>query len=233
MKNRICIFSLLITGIIIIVATSCKKKNNDDNPPVVTTVTDVDGNVYNTVIIGTQAWMTENLKVTHYRDTTAIPEVIDSVAWKTSSSGAYCNYNNDIINGNIYGKLYNWFAVNSTHNLAPAGWHVATDADWTVLSDYLGGSAIAGGILKESGTSHWNSPNSGATNNKNFGALPGGFRHGLYGTFSNIKDDGEWWSATSASTTQAFYRSMDHTSSILSRYSYLKTSGYSVRCVKD
>lgn len=142
-----------------------------DCPP---TVTDYDGNVYQTVLIGDQCWMMENLKVTHYRNGDPIPHVTDGVTWGNLTSGAYCNYNNDEGNVATYGRLYNWYAVDDSRNIAPAGWHVPSDAEWQTLVDYLGGDAVAGGKMKEAGTTHWASPNTGATNESGFTALPGG-----------------------------------------------------------
>jgi uncharacterized protein (TIGR02145 family) len=114
-------------------------------------VTDYDGNVYNTVTIGTQTWMTEDLRVTHYRNGDLIPNVAETAAWNNLTTGAYCNYDNDKRNSATYGRLYNWYAVISGANLAPSGWHVPTDAEWTTLTTYLGGEGVAGGKLKESG----------------------------------------------------------------------------------
>ncbi|MBI4645984.1 MAG: fibrobacter succinogenes major paralogous domain-containing protein [Bacteroidia bacterium] len=106
------------------------------------TVTDIDGNIYNTIIIGTQEWMQENLKVIHYRNGDAIPDVTGDTQWSNLSTGAYCNYNNNESNALIYGRLYNWYAVADSRNICPAGWHTPTDAEWTTLTDYLGGFNI-------------------------------------------------------------------------------------------
>ena len=139
------------------------------------TVVDIDGNVYNTVTIGTQVWMVENLKTTKYRNGDAIPNVTGNASWVALSTGAYCWYNNDAATYKAtYGALYNWYAVGDSRNIAPSGWHVATDSEWTTLSTFLGGESIAGDKLKEIGTSHWLSPNTGATNSNGFTAFPGG-----------------------------------------------------------
>ena len=127
--------------------------------PQTSTVTDIDGNVYQTVTIGTQEWMAENLKVTHYRNGDPIQLVTDDSSWSNLSTGAYCDYDNDGDNVAVYGRLYNWFAVNDSRAIAPAGWHVATAADWQTLIDILGGDAVAGGKMKEAGTAHWLAPN--------------------------------------------------------------------------
>ena len=139
------------------------------------TVTDVDGNVYNTVTIGTQCWLQENLKTTKYKDGTSIPLVTDNSAWGSLSTPGYCWYNNDDTYKNTYGALYNYYTV-LTNNLCPSGWHVATEREWSTLVTYLGGASIAGGKLKESGTTHWVTPNTGANNETGFIALPGGRR---------------------------------------------------------
>jgi uncharacterized protein (TIGR02145 family) len=150
-------------------------------PQATAAVTDTDGNVYHTVIIGTQEWMVENLKTRRFNDGSAIPLVASSSAWPTLTTAGYCWYNNDsAANSATYGALYNWFAVNAG-KLAPTGWHVPSDSEWNVLITYLGGESVAGGRLKEAGTVHWNSPNAGATNEFGFTALPGGHRD-LYGS---------------------------------------------------
>ena len=140
------------------------------------TLKDIEGNVYPAVIIGTQVWMAENLKTTKYNDGMAIPLVSDNNAWEALKTPGYCWYNNDAAaNKNRFGALYNWYTVN-TKKLCPAGWHVPNDKEWTTLRTYLGGEEIAGGKLKETGTTHWTSPNTDATNQTGFTALPGGGR---------------------------------------------------------
>lgn len=162
----------------------------------VKTVTDTDGNVYNTVTIGTQVWMVENLKTTKYNDGVTIPNVTD-YSWENLQSDAYCWYNNDITKKTPYGALYNWFAAKSS-KLCPTGWHVATHEDWTKLVTYLGGIDVAGGKLKEAGTTHWLDQNVGATNESDFTALPGGYRsNGLGdGTFNALGYSGWYWTAS-------------------------------------
>lgn len=202
------------------------------------TMTDQDGNKYATITIGTQTWMAENLRTTKYKDGTPIPYVTDENDWDNLRTGAYCNYNNTINIDTIstYGRLYNWYAVN-TGKLAPNGWHVPTDEEWTTLTDYLGGESVANGKLKETGTTHWNSSNTGVTNESGFTALPGGYRY-YNGPFYEFGEDGRWWSATVWSDTEnitgtAWYRYMDCSSSDVGRYGFEKPSGFSVRCVKD
>ena len=196
------------------------------------TVTDIDGNVYNTVTIGTQVWMVENLKTTKYRDGTSIPNVTDNISWSNLTTGAYCDYSNTPSNSATYGKLYNWYAATNAHNIAPTGWHVPTDADWTTLTTYLGGEGVAGGKLKETGTTHWQSPNIGATNETGFTALPGGYRR-YYGPFVSVGFFGYWWSATENYATFAWSRYMSYDDSDVYRDTDGKELGFSVRCVRD
>jgi uncharacterized protein (TIGR02145 family) len=196
------------------------------------TVTDIDGNVYHTINIGNQIWMVENLKTTRYRDGTSIPNKTDASSWSSGTTGAYCDFSNNPINSKTYGLLYNWYAVNSSHNIAPTGWHVPTDAEWTMLINYLGGGSIAGGKLKEVGTALWSSPNTGASNEWGFSALPGGCRSSN-GTFSLIGNEGNWWSASQISATNAWGRYMSYDYSFVGRNNSTKSYGFSVRCVKD
>jgi uncharacterized protein (TIGR02145 family) len=189
-------------------------------------VIDIDGNVYYGVTIGAQVWMIQNLKTTKYRDGTSIP-----VMWAGMSFGGYVWFNNDISFKNPYGALYNWYAVN-TGKLCPTGWHVPTDTEWTTLTNYLGGGSVAGGELKEAGTSHWISPNTGATNSRYFTALPGGYRLNS-GAFVNVGFLGCWWSTTVYNTNYAWVRVMQYNTSTTDRFSYEKRMGNSVRCLKD
>ena len=194
-------------------------------------ITDIDGNTYKTVTIGTQTWMAENLKVTKYNDGIAIPNVTDNTAWGELTTGALCDYGNIPSNSETYGKLYNWHAVN-TGKLCPTGWHVPSDAEWTELTDYLGGTSVVGGKLKETGTTHWASLNTGATNETGFTALPGGYRI-FNGPFSYIGYFGYWWSATKLGANDAWYRRMFYNASSVDRDYYDKELGFSVRCLKD
>jgi uncharacterized protein (TIGR02145 family) len=197
-------------------------------------VTDIDGNPYNTVIIGTQTWMAENLKTTKYTNGMAIPMVIDGTVWMNLTSSGYCWFNNDeLLYKKFYGALYNWYAVN-LGNLCPAGWHVPTLTEWEILSTYLGGDNIAGGKMKETGTTHWASPNTGADNSSGFTALPGGSRDNS-GIFFTEGSPGYWWSYIErVGTSFAWAVSISYNySSFTSGNSYNKASGFSVRCVKD
>jgi uncharacterized protein (TIGR02145 family) len=200
--------------------------------------TDADGNTYTTVSIGTQVWMKENLKVSKYRNGNLIPTNLDNASWKNTTSGAYAIYNNDAANNNTYGKLYNWYALADSRGLCPTGWHVPSDAEWTTLKTFLGGTNVAGGKMKstgtiEAGTGLWYAPNQDATNSSGFTAFPGGCRN-AGGTTSNvIGDTGFWWSSTEGTSTFAWYRGLQYTSANSYRASNGKTSGFSVRCLRD
>jgi uncharacterized protein (TIGR02145 family) len=196
------------------------------------------------VTIGTQIWTNKNLDVTTYRDGTPIPQVTDPTAWAALTTGAWCYYNNDPAIGAVYGKLYNWYAVAGIYDaaslndttlrkqLAPIGWHVPSDAEWTTLTTFLGGNNIAGGKMKETGTAHWNSPNTDATNSSGFTGLPGGYRNGN-GAFGSIGNDGFWWSSSESLTSYAWYRYLYYNFSNATRTNYSKTYGFSVRCLRD
>jgi uncharacterized protein (TIGR02145 family) len=195
-----------------------------------TTVTDYDGNVYNTVTIGTQTWMKENLKVTHYRNGNSIPDITNNSTWSNLTTGAKCYYNNDsITNDSIYGALYNWFTANNS-NLCPVGWHIPTYDEWTTLDTYLGGGISSGGEMKETDTIHWMSPNTDATNYSGFTGLPGGYRGG---SFFEKKKGGYWWSCTELDASVAFYYLLRYNNAGFSPANNLKTVGGSIRCVKD
>jgi len=230
MKNKLnfLIYSLCLMGTFILLSNlyAFGQENNQ-------TVTDIDGNVYNTVIIGSQTWLKEDLKVTKYNNGQIIQHITDINGWKSfNPGGAYCWYNNDVGNKSTYGALYNWYAV-YTGNLCPEGWHVPTDAEWTILTTYLG-IKVAGGKLKETGTSYWAQPNKGADNSSGFTALPGGFRDNI-GSFRSIGYVGHWWSSTQYrfDYNSACYRRMYNTSSDAASYFAPKNIGNSVRCVKD
>jgi uncharacterized protein (TIGR02145 family) len=200
----------------------------------------IDEDCFKTATICGKVWMAKNLEVTTYRDGTPIPQVTDIAQWTNTTSGAWCYYSNTTANGTIYGKLYNWYAVNGDINgdgikdkeLAPLGWHIPTEAEWNALSECLGGNAVAGGAMKEAGTTHWITPNTGATNSSSFTALPGGFRNSA-GAFEILGYKGYWWSATASSTTNAVLRFLDNSNTILTAGSDDKNHGFSVRCVKD
>ncbi|MFZ9939818.1 MAG: FISUMP domain-containing protein [Bacteroidia bacterium] len=199
------------------------------------TVTDVDGNSYATVQIGTQCWTQSNLTVSKYRNGDNITNITDNTQWSqtnTSSTGAWCNYNNDASNGTTYGKLYNWYAVNDSRGLCPTGWHVPSDAEWTTLENHLGGSGstVAAGAMKS--TTGWFS-NIGATNSSGFTGLPGGQRFYL-GFFISLGENGAWWSSSDAGPGAAWYRNLNHSFLVgVTRGNYDHRNGWSVRCVRD
>jgi uncharacterized protein (TIGR02145 family) len=198
------------------------------------TFNDIDGNMYKALFIGTQIWMNENLNTSRYNDGTSIPNITVNATWGKLTTDAFCNYDNNPSNSDIYGKLYNWFAVN-TGKLCPAGWHVPSDEEWTILVNYLGGQDAAGGKLKEAGIMHWQSPNTGATNESGFTALPGGYRFYDTGSFVYLGSYGLWWSSTESeySSTGARLRSLYYNLSSCGRDHNYKTLGMSVRCIKD
>ncbi|MBN1185318.1 MAG: PKD domain-containing protein, partial [Bacteroidales bacterium] len=189
-------------------------------------VTDIDGNIYKTIQIGTQTWMAENLRTTRYNNGTEIPLVTNSSTWASLSTPAYCWYNNDKFTyGNTYGALYNFFTID-TNILCPTGWHVPANIEWDTLIGYLGGRSIAGSKLKETGIIHWVPPiNEGVTNESGFTALPGGYRDDN-GPFLNMGGSGYWWSLS-------WYHYMYNNNSYVDRWFADNRYGFSVRCVKD
>ncbi|MDD3567896.1 MAG: FISUMP domain-containing protein [Bacteroidales bacterium] len=202
-----------------------------------TQIADIDNNVYNTVTIGEQEWMAENLRTTKYKDDTTIPTGHTDSQWESLTTGAYAIYPHTEIDGlnsdaevlEAYGALYNWFAV-ETGNLCPTGWHVPTDAEWTALTDYVGGASVAGTKLKA--TSGWNSGDNG-TDEYGFSALPGGRRNFFDGNFSNVGNFGYWWSSTELDATLAWGRYMRYDTGDVYRIHYSRRDGISVRCIKD
>lgn len=218
---------------------SCKEETTTPNQTIGkpgANITDADGNSYKTVTIGTQTWMAENLKVSKYNNGTTIPNITDNTQWQNDTTGAWCYNGNDSANNAKYGKLYNWYAVSRTtignKNVCPAGWHVPTDAEWTVLTDYLGGEIAAGGKMKEVGTTSWNNPNANAINTSLFTGLPGGYRD-FGGSYVGIGSNGFWWSSTENDTFYAWNRSLVKTNGLATRRSFNKENGFSVRCLKD
>ncbi len=207
------------------------------------TVTDIDGNVYQTVKVCGQWWMAENLKVTRYRNGDDIANVTGNAEWEDLVSGAYCSYDNNESNVAAYGRLYNWYAVADARDIAPEGWRVPTDDDWKQLEMCLGLSqeeaddtgwrgTDEGGQLKETGTTYWQSPNNGATNESGFSALPAGYRTS-YGYFSSMGYLANFWSSVESDSERGWYRYLFNEYSGISRYDYPKSGGYSVRCVRD
>jgi len=202
-----------------------------------------DGRVYRTIKIGHQVWMAENLNVSRYRNGDPIPNVRDEEEWGRLSGGAWCHYDNETEHEATYGKLYNWYAVSDPRGLAPAGWHIPTDEEWKELEMCLGMRQAEagykgwrgkdhGGMLKEPGTLHWKAPNSGATDESGFTALPGGYRD-VDGCFYVLGYSGYWWSASQFAPYFAWYRSLYYTHSKIHRTNSYEGDGFSVRCLRD
>jgi uncharacterized protein (TIGR02145 family) len=228
MKKTICLILAFVA--ILIIACNNPKKVLKEGP----TIQDIDSNVYKTVIIGTQVWMAENLKTTKYRNGdligTTSPATLNIYGESTPKyQWAYDGNESKVA---IYGRLYTGYVVFDSRNVCPTGWHVPSDAEWTVLTDYLGGESVAGGKLKESGTTHWQSPNTGATNETGFTALPSGYRFD-YGSYDAIGYVGSWWGSSEFSFTIACSRGVDYVNSSVFRDSGGERGGFAVRCVKD
>ncbi len=228
---------------------------NGGSPPICTrslievdSVIDIDGNVYQTVKIGEQWWMAENLKTTTYRDGTPIPLITDSSAWSSANFGAYANYDNDTINVEYFGRLYNWMAVDDPAGIAPEGWHVPTDEEWKELEMFLGltqtevdiadwRGTTEGGLLKLVGNTLWgiDSSNTGATNEYGFTAFPAGYRGNGAGQFHREQLSARFWTSTSESGAPngAWSRSLAYDYGQILRLAATRQNGFSIRCVKD
>jgi len=247
MKNlenfRICTF--ILTGVLLMLLYGCKKDSNSGSTggnstaifnPALTygTMTDQDGNKCKTIQIGTQVWMAENLKVTTYRN----GDIIGTTNPSTLSISGEINPKyqwpgmNDASQVATYGRLYTWYAVTDSRNIAPTGWHVASSAEWTTLRDYLGGETLAGGKLKETGTTHWLSPNTGATNESGFTALPAGPREPS-GVFYTDGQNTNWWTLTEKTASSGWHAYAEGASGSLFLLNSNKSVGYAVRCIKD
>jgi len=211
-----------------------------------TSVTDIDGNVYQTLVIGDHEWMTENLKVTHYRNGDAIPHISDNGDWTSTSSGAYCVYDNNSSNADTFGNLYNWYAVNDSRGLAPEGWHVPTDEEIMELEMYLGMSESEANDTGMRGTNEGSKLAGNADlwidgaleENSEFGTsgisfLPGGYRYYYGGYYYNMSYNGSFWSSTETNSSNAWYRKLSSNYTDVTRYNYSKRYGFSVRCVRD
>jgi len=185
-----------------------------------------------TVTIGTQVWMTRNLDVSTFRNGDPIPQAKTNEEWEkagVNKQPAWCYYNNDPANGAKYGKLYNWYAVSDSRGLAPVGYHIPSDAEWTLLTDYLGGEEKAGAKMKSK--QGWAEDGNG-TNSSGFSGLPGGLRN-YVGAFDSIGEYGYWWSCAESNTDLAWYRLLDSNDGNVGRYVDLKEEGFSVRCLRD
>jgi len=227
---------LAMVVMILIMVIACKKENDPF------TVTDIDGNVYKTVVIGIQTWMAENLRTTKFNDGSPIPLFPDYPQWFSLSTPGYCWYdNNEAAYKEDYGAIYNWYSV-STGKLCPKGWHVPSDGDWQKLALFIDPNATneyfmssdGGGKLKETGTEHWSIPNDGATDEYGFSALPGGCRLTYESPdYYGIKEFGFWWSTTEYNNSRVWIIDMGYNYSLLVHYYVPKNNGHSVRCIKD
>jgi uncharacterized protein (TIGR02145 family) len=223
-------FFLRTSGLIIIILLiySCKKEDSN-------TIKDGDGTGYTSIKIGTQIWMAGNLKTTRYSNGDLIGTTTPSSRnIESESSPKYqWAYDGNESNVQTYGRLYTWYAAADSRNVCPVGWHLPTDAEWTTLISFLGGEYVAGDKLKESGLTHWLTPNTGANNSSRFTALPGGFRYQA-GAYEDIGNYGHWWSSTDASSGYAWFRTLNYVNSNTGRANHLnKQNGFSIRCIKD
>lgn len=206
-------------------------------------MTDQQGNVYKTIVIGNQEWMAENLKTSIYRNGEAIANVMDNTQWANLTTGAWCYFNNDSQYECPYGKLYNWYAVADPRNVCPTGWHVPTDAEWNVLTGYLDPSynpnaegtqsTTAGGKMKSTGLQYWFDPNQDATNESGFSGLPSGVRTFSNGTFMNIGSGESWWCSTSYDLNKSWYRTISFQQANIGRFYSNKKQGNALRCLRD
>jgi uncharacterized protein (TIGR02145 family) len=197
-------------------------------------LTDCSGNSYNTVYIGSQQWMVENLRTKSYCDGTVIKKVTKEKDWHNLKEGAYCVYNEDDKEDYApdFGLLYNWYAVNDERQLCPKGWHIPTDNEWKILVEYLGGMKIAGGKMKYDKSVHWKKINQGATNESGFKAVPGGYRY-ANGDCDLVGTNAYWWSSTPTNEASAWSWGVSYSNKGVTRYNATKKDGMSVRCLKD
>ncbi len=245
MKNKFWFIQLFLI-LLLTIATSCKKDEVVIKYPsgsilfnqnlTYGQMIDQDGNSYKTIEIGPQTWMAENLRTTKYRNGFPIANITENQPWITATIGAYCKY--DLIKNidtiDLYGKLYNWFAISDSRNIAPEGWHVPTDNEFNDLITFLGGSDMAGGKMKESGILNWLAPNNDASNSSGFTALPSGSRGDWDGSFNFIGENSFFWSNTQYDSYTAWCYSLSfNDANFKGSYGWNKHSGASVRLVKD
>jgi uncharacterized protein (TIGR02145 family) len=233
MKIKIRFIPFVIIGVLILLTIGCKKENDNIQQK----ITDIDGNAYNTVEIGDQIWIAENLKTTMYNDGTDIPMVPDNTTWCGLTTPAYCWLNNDITNKDIYGALYNWYTVN-TGKLCPIGWHVPTYDEWLALQGFLGGYTVAHGKLKATGTIEagdglWHAPNVDATNETGFTALPSGWLSEHLQGFMDVGWSGWWWASDAPTSTTAYTMELSASNAYMSCIFRDRAKGLSVRCLKN
>ncbi len=225
------VLAILLAGCFF--STGCNSTTDAENKR--DQISDIEGNSYDVVQIGEQLWMAENLRTTTFSDGSPISKVENYDEWDGLTLPAYSWYNNDSLNARDFGALYNYYTL-ETENLCPDGWHVPTDEEWIELESSLGGASLAGGTLKEEGTSSWKTPNTLASNESGFTALPGGYRS-YNGTFNLMRIDGFWWSSSEkswyGSTNTVVYRNLKYDGPDLFREVAVKSNGFSVRCVKN
>ncbi|MBS7786934.1 fibrobacter succinogenes major paralogous domain-containing protein [Flavobacterium sp. CYK-55] len=227
--------TLIFSLVIVVISCSQQEDNKSQTQPASRPSVPVQAGE---VQIGTQIWMTKNLNVSRYRNGDPIPQVSNPTQWANLTTGAWCYYANNSANGTIYGKLYNWYAVNDPRGLAPQGWHIPSDVEWTTLVSFLGFADFAGGKMKttgtlQSGTGLWRSPNTAATNSSGFSALPGGYVADN-GSGSFLLDKyGYWWSTTEFGSQRANARILNYTDGGITTLEFFKDNGFSVRCIKD
>lgn len=247
MNNHSKIALLAATGFMLALFLGCEKdgkkeNDNDKNSGIVFnsgktygTLTDIDGNNYKTIVIGTQTWMAENLKTEHYSNGDEISHITDFDMWEVTLEGAWTYYNSNTEMNEDYGKLYNWFAVEDPRNICPEGWHIPDDEEWETLLTYLGGYQGAGAKMKETGTNHFAYTNEGSTNESGFTGLPGGMMD--YGWISFDKGmTGYWWSSTNANDyydLDAYYYYVSRDVNEVLDGTGDKNNGVSCRCLKD
>lgn len=247
MKKRTKVKLLFIVAFTVFVIHSCSKDDEKPENPTNNkttavfnsqltygSMTDQDGNTYKTITIGGQTWMAENLRTTKYRNGDSIVFVPESSKWKKLTTGAFCNFDNtfDIEIVATNGRLYNGYAVSDSRNIAPTGWHVPTIEEWQTLITFLGGDTVAGKVLKEADTTHWESSSKTPTNESGFTALPSGYRT-LNGEFLSLNFYSQWWSSSAVDNSKAYMRSMHYFSNDIGFGNVSKNYGFSIRLVKD
>jgi uncharacterized protein (TIGR02145 family) len=209
------------------ILSACSDENSEND-----CVTDIDGNVYQVVELGSQVWMAENLRCSKYSNGNSIPFVLSVEDWKALESEAYCMFNNDEDMGEEYGYLYNWFAVSEERNICPTGWHVPDYEEWSELILFLGGLPEAGGAMKDTGTLHWEN-NTDATNLSGLTMLPGGYRSYFNGAYNSMGIYGAWWANSEIDRKLAWGIALRYYNAYAYKYHYEKNTALSIRCIKD
>ena len=223
----------LIVLFILLLQSNFAQENNELFQVLSETVTDYDGNVYKTVIIGEQIWMLENLKVTHYRNGTPIRNIYDNNKWSNAIDGAYCMVGNDSVEyKKIFGVLYNYYAVVNENKLSPKGWHIPTEQECMILFNYLGGVDVAGEKIKDNSLKLWKVKNPNATNESGYSGLPAGGR-GRLGFAGEVGYYATWWSSTSYDSLYAWHWGLYPEKKAIRYNAGHKASGFSIRCIRD